>query len=168
MQLLAQIPMPDPTPVIQKAASVSWEATMLAFIMVVFMSVIVYMIKRQNDQALEERKNHAERESRMAKRIDDLEDESRKVESAHSVQLVALIKEVTIAIMKSNETQLSTSLTIQTLVATMNEVNGDIKELCQLIRMSPCLLTGCGREGYKLVDKQGREVKLSETKIERT
>lgn len=166
MQLFAQA-LPDPTPIITKASGVSWEAGMLAFIMVVFLSVIIYMIKRQNDQMEAERKSHIERENRLGLRIDSLEDKMHAMEADHSAKSLAMTREVTVAILKAAESQGDSSVTIQTLIATMNEVNGDIKDLCQLIRMSPCLLTGCGREGYQLADKDGNVVRFEETRVVR-
>lgn len=162
MLLLGQIPVPDPTKVIDRASGVSWEAGMLAIIIVVFMSAIVYMIKRQADQVRDDRKIYQEREMRMAKRIDELEDKLREIDAGHSARLVDMIKEVTTAILKTVDCQQAVSLSLSNLSETMDQVNGDIKDLCQLIRLSPCLLAGCKRGDYRIVDHEGKELELSE------
>ena len=114
---------------------------MLAIIIIAFMSTIIYMIKRQNDAMRMEREAAAElresdrsesqlreqgmqqREERMAKRIDTLEDQIKSLQKDHSEQLVQMIQQVNAAITESNTV-------LQNLTATMGILNGDLKEMC--------------------------------------
>lgn len=158
--LFAQIP--DPAQVINRATGISWEAGMVASIMVVFLSVIIYMIKRLNDQMEKERDVHKLREERMAKRIDSLEDELHKLQTDHQSQMIAIVKEVTACILRSVEGQTEVTSALRSLAEIMNGVNGDIRELCQLIKCSPCLVAGMHREGYHVVDQDGNKVDVSQ------
>jgi len=176
MMILGQIP--DPSEVVSHANNVSWEAGMLAVIIVAFMSVIIYMIKRQNDSMKEERISAAklresdkeearlreqiaaDRESRMAKRIDVLEDQIKADKTTHANTLVGLIERVTLAITAASEQHAATQKTLEALTDTLGEVNGDIKQMCQLLQLSPCLVAGVERGDIRLLDNTGNEIKV--------
>lgn len=162
MHVWAQV---DPTPVIEKATGVSWEAGMLALIIFAFMSAITYLMKRQNDNARDERAVWNEREKRLGTRIDVLEDELKASQRLHSEQLVSLIREVTSAILRSNEEQAATRATLGNLERTMGLVNGDIKEMCRLLTLSPCLIAGRARGDLRILDKDGNEIAILEAKV---
>ena len=159
MHLLAQ-GIPDPSKVIDKASGVSWEAGMVAFVMVCCMGVIVYMIKRQNDNVSAERQVAAEREERMAKRMNDMEDKLHLVEKENSTQLLITTKEMASAIAQSTAAQITVREALSELTQTNNVINGDLKELCALLKLSPCIALGHLRGNWKIVDDKGNEVKL--------
>lgn len=139
MLLLAQLP--DATQVVEKANSVSWEAGMLAIVIVTCMVALTYMIKRQNDAIGEERKDAKEqllvmlgqleanakaaidREGRLVNRIDELDDELRRIEREHASQMMTIIKEVSSAITESTKER--------------EALGRDIQQLCELLRDCP-------------------------------
>ena len=146
---------------------------MLALIIVAFMSVIVYMIKRQNDSMKEERKAAAalresdkveskmreqiaaDREDRMAKRIDVLEDQIKSDKEQHSNVLMQMIERVTTAIAASTEEHAANRRALEQLTLTMDKLNGDIRDMCRLLQMSPCLMAGLKRGDIRITDKEG-------------
>lgn len=108
---------------------------MLAIVIIACMGAIAYMSKRQNDsssvmlkQLGENAKAATDRESRLAKRIDELDDELRRVEKDHATQLMTLIKEVTTAIAEANQERRS--------------LCAELKTLCRVLRTRPCLCEG--------------------------
>lgn len=158
--ILGQIP--DPTMVVEKATGVSWEAGMLAVIIVAFMSTIIYMIKRQNDNQKVELEASAARESRMAARIDILEDEYRKSQKDFADNLVLLTKDLSTAMMETKSAMSEMRETLASLTTVMGTVNGDISKLCQMMQLCPCLLLGKYRGRFKLIDDEtGKVVDLT-------
>ena len=173
MQLLAQITGADEA--ITTAAKHSWEAAIIVVMIVAFMAVIIYMIRQMittadiNMKALmadatAERKLSSDREERMAARIDRNEEVIGNLEEKHTQQLVSLTEKVTEAITASTGLQEAMRQTLERMDDTMGAVNGDLKELCQLIRVCPCLLVGKMRGKYQLVDREtGKPVDLRES-----
>ena len=151
--MIGQIP--DATAVVDKANSVSWEAGMLAVLIIAFMSVIVYMIKRQNDHADSERAATANREEAHQLRLSALESQIHDIQLANSEQLVGLVRDMIAAKVESNNVQAATRDTLADLTRTIGLVNGDIKEMCNLLRHNPCLLAGAARGAIKVTDSQG-------------
>ncbi len=147
--ILAQA-IPDPTKVIDTATGVSWEAGMLALIMVSCLILIGYMFKRQSDSS-----------DRMATRLSEVENELRKIEKDHRDSLVAVSKEMANAITESTAARQSVHTALIELTRASNVLNGDLKELCQLLKLSPCIAIGSLRGDYKLIDRAtGKEVEL--------
>ena len=182
--LLAQIP--DPSKVVEKATGVSWEAGMLAVIIVAFMSTIIYMVKRQNDSAREERleasalreedrkqaqireEASAARETRMAERIDTLEDTIKAIQVDHRTEILGLLRDVTTAIAASSESQNAMRQCLGELRETLGQVNGDIKEMCSLLKLSPCLIAGRARGDIRIIDSAGNEIPVGQLEEEHT
>jgi len=131
---------------------------MLAVLIIAAMSTLGYMIKRQGDSNSEERKEASGREARMADRINSLEDKISKLQGDHAATLVKMVGQVTDAIAKATDAQIATRETLVQLAATMASVNGDLKQLCHTMQLSPCLLTRTSRGGVRVVDKDGNEI----------
>ena len=156
--LLLQIP--DPTKVIDAATGVSWEAGMLALVMVTCMGVIVYMVKRQNDNVSQERIVAESRENRMAQRMNEMENDLRRLEKENSDQLLAMSKEMARAIAESTSARMSVHSAVSELTRANATLNSDLKELCSLLKLSPCIAIGTLRGHYKLIDDHGNEIEL--------
>lgn len=134
------------TTTVKAAASDSWEAALLAFIIVVGLFFIGFWMRWDGQKV-------KEREDRMAKRIDHLEDKMSKMHETHSERLVKLTQQVTDAIAKSTEAQISMQKCLIEMNETMRQANKDIRDLCMLLRSSPCVVHASTRGEY-----QGSEV----------
>ena len=156
--LICQIP--DPSEVIHAATGVSWEAGMVAVILVACMGALVYMMKRQNDNIRDERAVAAAREDRMANRMNGLEDRIDTLQTQHANTLVLLSKEIAQAMAESTAARVAVNEALAEMARASMVLNGDIKELCSLLKLSPCIALGQLRGRYKIVDERGNEIKL--------
>ena len=159
MNIFAQIP--DPTPIIEQASESGWEAMAVVFVLTSAIVGLFLVIKWQLKQQTTERTDSQVREGRMAERINDLEQSMREMEQRHSENIARLTAEVTTTILKFQQTQIDMQRVLAELSMAFKEMNGDIAELCQLLKLSPCIAVSTARGNYKLVDKQtGKEIKL--------
>ena len=153
---------PDTAAVVEKATGVGWEAGMLAVLIVSFMGVIIYMAKRQNDHSDKEREATTEREKGHQVRLAQLEQTIHEIQKANNEQLVELVRDMIAAKAESNAVQSATRETLAELARVNGLLNGDIKEMCVLLKGNPCLLAGRARGAVKVVDLDGNEIKVSE------
>lgn len=156
---------PDPTPVIEKATGVSWEAGMLAVIIFVFMVGIMYMIKKSNDNMSEERKAAQEREKEYRVQLRELETKIQGVQAEFSAKLVLITEKVVTALSETKESQGEFRRTLTSMADSINEMNADIKDLCAALKLCPCLVI---KHGYKIIDPQGRVVTPEEATVQLT
>ena len=150
---------PDPTPVIEKATGVSWEAGMLAVIIFVFMVGIMYMIKKANDNMADERKASLEREKEYRTELNNLGLKLQTIQAEFSSKLVTITEKVVTALSETKDSQIEFRHTLATMSASIDEMNADIKDLCAALKLCPCLVV---KHGYKIVDPSGRVVNPEE------
>lgn len=137
--------------VIKNAAADGWEAGLLAFIIVCGLFFIGYWMKKDSEKV-------RQREDRMANRIDCLEDTISKIQETYSDRLVKLTSQVTEAILKSTDAQLEMHKCMTEMNATLRLVNTDIRDLCTLLRSSPCVALAATRGEYTITDKEGNRL----------
>lgn len=128
MLFFAQLPGADQA--IESAASRSWEAVLLACIVVSGFTFLGWILRRHMEQS-------EKRECRLAERVTRLEEKNLEL----GVQVAQALSKSTFAMEK--------------VATVMDEVNGDFQELCALLRSSPCLLLrSAGRDSFDIVDKR--------------
>jgi hypothetical protein len=159
--LLAQ-GLPDPSPVIQRATGVSWEAGMLAIIIFVFMVGIMYMIKKSNDNMSEERKAAQAREAEYRLQLKALEEKVHAIQLDSSGKLITITEKVVTALLESKEAQLSSKQAIEDMSVAITEMKADLRRLCGALELCPCLVL---RHGYKIIDPTGKVVEPNEVPI---
>jgi hypothetical protein len=141
---------------VKAAASDSWEAALLAFIIVVGLFFIGFWMRWDGQKV-------KEREDRMAKRIDHLEDKMSRMHESHSDRLVKLTQQVTDAIAKSTEAQVSMQKCLIEMNETLRQTNTDVRDLCMLLRSSPCIIHAANRGDHSTVESvDSRNVVLHE------
>ena len=166
--IFAQIPGAEEA--IKQASESGYEAVLMVVMMVALVGSITYLgkffVSRATEREDKATAKAMEREDRMATRIDTLEDVIRNRDTEYQKTLVKLVSEVTSAITRAASVQDEMRATLDLVREVMGEVNGDIKELCQLLKVCPCLLAPGGRESYKVIDAAGDEVKLEHFHIQ--
>ena len=168
MNILAQLPNPDT--VIETATNHGWEAGMVAFILIGLAAAMTYVLKRQYDSATHERdkansreerilKANAEREIRMANRIDALED-------MLSSRLMAINAEMVAAMISTRESLDAIRETMLCVKNSMERMEKSQLQLCQLLAVCPCLFIAKQRGKVKLVDVEtGKEISLEDVPV---
>jgi hypothetical protein len=151
--IFAQLPQPIET--VTAASNHSWEAALLASLVVSGFGFLGWMLKKVMADS-------QSREVRMATRIDLLQEAEKETHREYSTNLMNLNKAVTTAILTAAQAQDSQNATLARVEEVMRGVNGDLRELCALMKQSPCLLVGANRGDYKLIDATGNEVTHSE------
>lgn len=160
--LLAQISVPGAEHALESASQEGWLAVLVTIIVLSFIAATVFLARLVIRQADKRETEALERETRMADRIDAMENREREREQQYSDEMRTLTEKVTEALVHAREAQDSMRQALTALTTTMGDVNGDIKSLCQLMRVCPCLLMGKSRGRYKLVDEDGAEVDLTQ------
>ena len=123
--LFLQVPGADEA--ISEAAKSGWVEVLLVLLVLFLVSGLSYLARLYMVQ------NH-DREERMAKRIDKLEEDLRNSDKQHSGDLLALTMKVTEVVTISNTTSSEMRESLDQLAGVMGEMNGDIKELCSLLK----------------------------------
>lgn len=157
MTIVAQVT--EAVEVLNDAASHSWEAALLASLVLGGFGFLGWMLKKVMSDS-------QSRENRMAARIDLLEAAELEMHKGYSDKLMSLTEKVTDAIAQSADAQRAMNQTLQTVTEVMRTVNGDLREMCSLLKMSPCLMLGTARGDYTLIDKEGHAVELDAFKHE--
>lgn len=137
--------------IVDSASQHSWEAALLASLVLGGFGFLGWMLKRTLATG-------EARETRMASRIDALENQIASMHTEHNANTAKMSRLVTEAIVQSTETMRAMNATLQGLSASTQQVNGDLKEMCSLLKMCPCLMVGMNRGDYRIVDRDGKEV----------
>jgi len=140
--------------IIDSAANHGWESALLASLVLGGFGFLGWMLR----QVLVDARL---RESLWTKRLDAQEQEFASSQRAYTASLVLLSERVVECIATSSEAQRDMNQTLQKVANVMDEVNGDIKELCSLMKVCPCLVIGMHRGDYRIVDKDGTPVNLT-------
>ena len=140
--------------IIDTAAAHGWESALLASLVLGGFGFLGWMLRQVlTDARL--------RESLWTKRLDAQEQEFSSSQRAYTASLVALSEKVVECVATSSEAQRDMNQTLQKVANVMDEVNGDIRELCSLMKVCPCLVIGMHRGEYRIVDKDGEPVNLT-------
>jgi flagellar biosynthesis/type III secretory pathway M-ring protein FliF/YscJ len=114
MGIMGQLPGTDEA--IQSAAKSGWEAVLIVVIVVSILVAFGLLAKIVLDQA-------NRREDRMAKENSELEQ-----------ALIELTRTVTEATTSARDVQIQTNECLSRFSSVMDGINGDIRELCQLLK----------------------------------